>query len=99
MATPHVAGAAALLAAEHPDFTGQQLKEALMSATKPTVGVTPFQGGNRRLDLAAATAATVFATASADFGYPDWPNRPRRPGRAGGPLPECGPVLWPSGRG
>ncbi|MEV4813288.1 S8 family peptidase [Micromonospora avicenniae] len=79
MATPHVTGAAALLAAEHPDFTGQQLKDALMSTTKPLADVTPFQGGSGRLDVAAATAATVLATASADFGYPDWPTAPEGP--------------------
>ncbi|GIJ78087.1 peptidase [Micromonospora phaseoli] len=76
MAAPHVAGAAALLAAQHPDFTGQQLKEALVSTAKSTPEISPFQGGNGRLDIAATTAATLFATVNADFGYPQWPTAP-----------------------
>ncbi|MGW4463837.1 S8 family serine peptidase [Micromonospora sp. NPDC004704] len=79
MAAPHVAGAAALLAAQHPDFTAKQLKEALVSTTRATPQVSPFQGGNGRLDIAATTAATVFATTGADFGYPDWPTAPEGP--------------------
>ncbi|MFG2358977.1 S8 family serine peptidase [Streptomyces sp. NPDC048521] len=71
MATPHVAGAAALLAAAHPDWTGQQLKDALVSSTKMTPGYTPYQGGSGRLDAAAAVHGTVFATGSAFGGYRD----------------------------
>ncbi|MCZ0998164.1 S8 family serine peptidase [Streptomyces mirabilis] len=40
MATPHVAGAAALLASEHPDWSGTQLKEALVSSAKATPAYT-----------------------------------------------------------
>lgn len=35
MATPHVAGAAAILAQQHPQWTGPQLKAALMASAKP----------------------------------------------------------------
>ncbi|WP_225814358.1 S8 family serine peptidase [Streptomyces spinosus] len=73
MATPHVAGAAALLAAEHPDFSGRQLKDALVSTTAATPRYTPFEAGTGRLDIAAATTATVFATGGADFGFHSWP--------------------------
>ncbi|MFE7752051.1 S8 family serine peptidase [Streptomyces sp. NPDC057428] len=76
MATPHVAGAAALLAAEHPDWTGRQLKDALVSTTRATPRYNPFEGGTGRLDVAATTAATVFATGSADFGLRTWPTAP-----------------------
>ncbi|MBB5479181.1 S8 family serine peptidase [Micromonospora parathelypteridis] len=77
MAAPHVAGAAALLAAQHPDFTGKQLKEALVSTAKAVGGLNPYQGGNGRLDIAATTTASVVATTSADFGYPEWPTAPQ----------------------
>jgi subtilisin family serine protease len=69
MATPHVAGAAALLAEAHPDWTGQQLKDALVSTTALTPKYTPYQAGSGRLDVAAAVRGTVFATGSVYGGY------------------------------
>lgn len=74
MATPHVAGAAAILAQRHPDWTGAQLKDALMSTTKKLDHIKPFEGGTGRLDVAAATFGTVRATGSLDFGFFDWPH-------------------------
>ncbi|WP_199240596.1 S8 family peptidase [Kribbella sp. VKM Ac-2500] len=67
MATPHVAGAAALLAKTHPDWNGQQLKDALVSTTKTTVQYSPFSAGSGRLDVAAAVKSTLFATGSASL--------------------------------
>ncbi|MER7807380.1 S8 family serine peptidase [Streptomyces sp900116325] len=69
MATPHVAGAAALLAAAHPDWTGQQLKDGLVSTTKETSQYSSYEGGSGRLDVAAAVKGTVFATDSVYGGY------------------------------
>ncbi len=68
MATPHVAGAAALLAAQHGDWSGQQLKDALVSTAKETPDYGPYDAGSGRLDIAASTKATLFATASAYLG-------------------------------
>ncbi|MFE3269336.1 S8 family serine peptidase [Streptomyces sp. NPDC059215] len=65
MATPHVAGAAALLAQKHPDWTGRQLKDALVGTTASTRQSSPYQGGSGRLDIAAAVKATVVASGSA----------------------------------
>jgi subtilisin family serine protease len=76
MATPHVAGAAALLVAAHPDWTGQQLKQALVSTVKATGQYTPYQAGSGRLDALAAVHATVFGTASAYSGFQPWPSKP-----------------------
>ncbi|MCC3648192.1 S8 family serine peptidase [Cytobacillus oceanisediminis] len=73
MATPHVAGAAALLAQRYPDWTGEQLKEALMSTTKKLEHIKPFEGGTGRLDAVAALGHTR-ATGSLDFGFYDWPH-------------------------
>jgi subtilisin family serine protease len=75
MATPHVAGAAALLARTHPDWSGRQLKDALVSTTKTTVQYSPYSGGSGRLDVAAAVKSTVFATGSA-FAAAHWPYTP-----------------------
>ncbi len=72
MATPHVAGAAALLAAEHPDWTGQQLKDALVSTAKGASRYSPYEAGSGRLDIAATAKATLITPASvfADARYP-----------------------------
>ncbi|MGW4787067.1 S8 family serine peptidase [Streptomyces sp. NPDC004230] len=76
MATPHVAGAAALLAAEHPDWTGQQIKDALVSTSKPTPAYTAFQAGAGRVDIAAASKSTVYATGTVSLGEHTWPADP-----------------------
>lgn len=73
MASPHVAGAAAILSQRHPDWTGEQLKEALMSTTKKIEDIKPFEGGTGRLDTVAALGE-VRATGSLDFGFYDWPH-------------------------
>ncbi|MDX3234201.1 S8 family serine peptidase [Streptomyces sp. ME03-5709C] len=65
MATPHVAGAAALLAAAHPDLTGAQLKDLLASSSRQTPAYDAFDAGSGRLDVAAAAQAGVFASATA----------------------------------
>ncbi|NRQ31983.1 S8 family serine peptidase [Nonomuraea sp. NN258] len=73
MATPHVAGAAAILAQRHPGWSGRQLKDALMSSAKP-LDHTPFEQGVGRLDVAASVAATVTATGSVPTAFYDWPH-------------------------
>ncbi|WP_245791135.1 S8 family serine peptidase [Actinacidiphila rubida] len=76
MATPHVAGTAALLAAAHPDWTGTQLKEALVSSAHATPAYTPYQAGAGRVDALAAVHASVFATTTAFAGFHTWPVTP-----------------------
>ena len=73
MATPHVAGAAAILAQQHPTWTAPQLKDALMSTSKP-LPYTAYQVGAGRVDVAASIAATVTATGSTYFGFQAWPH-------------------------
>ncbi|WP_405063196.1 S8 family serine peptidase [Kribbella sp. NBC_01505] len=68
MATPHVAGAAALLAQQHPDWKADQLKNALVSTAKTQSNQTVYQQGAGRVDLTRATAQQVFASGVADFG-------------------------------
>ncbi|MGR4878090.1 S8 family peptidase [Streptomyces sp. LARHCF249] len=77
MATPHVAGAAAILAQQHPDWTGAQLKEHLMSTAKGLDGgYSPYEVGAGRLDVAAAVRTTVRGTGSLFFGNHTWPHEP-----------------------
>ncbi|WP_446323515.1 S8 family peptidase [Actinacidiphila glaucinigra] len=57
MATPHVAGAAALLAQQHPDWGAQQLKDALISTAHTVPGTKVTEQGGGRIDLATAAGA------------------------------------------
>ncbi|TCC56921.1 peptidase S8 [Kribbella pittospori] len=68
MAAPHVAGAAALLAQQHPDWKADQLKNALVSTAKTQPNQTVYAQGAGRVDLTRAVAQKVFATGVADFG-------------------------------
>ncbi|MEU8333753.1 S8 family serine peptidase [Micromonospora sp. NPDC048839] len=54
MASPHVAGAAALLAQRHPDWTGAQLKAALVGAADPLTGIDAYAVGAGRLNAVRA---------------------------------------------
>ncbi|MET8772695.1 S8 family serine peptidase [Streptomyces sp. NPDC004658] len=72
MATPQVAGVAALLAERHPDWTGAQLKDALMSSSHQ-LDASAYTLGAGRLSVPDAVHATVTATGSADLGFHSWP--------------------------
>ncbi|WP_404961094.1 S8 family peptidase [Streptomyces sp. 147326] len=77
MATPHVVGAAAILAQQHQDWTGAQLKEHLMSTAKDLHDwYSPYEVGAGRLDVAAAVRTTVRSTGSLFFGNYTWPHEP-----------------------
>lgn len=75
MATPHVAGAAAILAQRHPGWTAGDLKAALMGSAAPNSADTPFAQGAGRVDVARAVAQTVTTSpASVSFGRQMWPH-------------------------
>ncbi len=73
MATPHVAGAAAILAQKHPEWSGTEIKHALMSSAKGIEDHKPFEVGAGALDLEAALN-DVRATGSLSFGFFQWPH-------------------------
>ncbi|WP_432150785.1 S8 family serine peptidase [Streptomyces sp. bgisy029] len=79
MATPHVAGAAAVLKQRHPDWTGQRIKDALMASSKKLDAYTPYEQGVGRLDVKAAIDTTVEATGSVQVASYDWPHSPSDP--------------------
>ncbi|MGV9809404.1 S8 family serine peptidase [Micromonospora chersina] len=59
MATPHVAGAAAILSQQHPDWTPERIKSTLMAAAKPSATIGVYEQGAGFLDVARATRQTV----------------------------------------
>ncbi|MER5932992.1 S8 family serine peptidase [Streptomyces sp. NPDC002054] len=73
MATPHVAGAAALLKQRHPDWTGAQLKAALVGSAATTVPGDVRETGGGRLDVPAALAAGVTGAPAVQGGTFTWP--------------------------
>ena len=75
MAAPHVAGAAAILAQQHPDWTAAQLRSALMASARPAADLDVFAQGAGRLDIGAALGQTVTtAPASLSFEQQRWPH-------------------------
>ncbi|WP_326597635.1 S8 family serine peptidase [Streptomyces sp. NBC_01803] len=80
MATPHAAGAAALLAQAHPDWTGEQIKSALTGSAVTGEGYGAFQQGAGRIDVPAAIEQTVIAEQSSlSFGTVPWPHEDADP--------------------
>ncbi|MGD1217537.1 S8 family serine peptidase [Streptomyces krungchingensis] len=78
MATPHVAGVAALLAEKHPDWSGARLKDALMS-TSEQLDASAYVLGAGRVSVPDAVDAEVTATGSADLGFHGWPYEDDKP--------------------
>jgi subtilisin family serine protease len=75
MAAPHVAGAAAILAGEHPDWTAGQLKAALVGSATPGSGISVDQQGAGRVDVARAVNQTAYATpANISLATARWPH-------------------------
>lgn len=67
MATPHVAGAAVLLAQARPSWTAAQLKEALIATADPR-GHSVFAGGSGWLDVRRALNQGVYGPNAVAFG-------------------------------
>lgn len=76
MATPHVTGAAALYASQHPDATAAEIRAALLGATVPTAGLQGKTATGGRLDVSGLfdapvvdPAPTVTGASPADGSY------------------------------
>ncbi|MET9395629.1 S8 family serine peptidase [Streptomyces sp. NPDC006624] len=80
MATPHVAGAAALLAQQHPDWTADRIKSVLTASTKEVADLAPTMQGTGRVDAAQSILQTLTASpATLDFGTQQAPHDDDQP--------------------
>jgi subtilisin family serine protease len=80
MATPHVAGAAAILAQQHPSWTADDLRSVLMGSADPHPTLGVFAQGAGRLDVATAIRQNVLATPAAlSMGMARWPHDDDKP--------------------
>ncbi|MFF0287762.1 S8 family serine peptidase [Streptomyces sp. NPDC005262] len=80
MATPHVAGAAAILFQEHPDWTPEQVKRQLMQTATGAKEHGAYFQGSGRVDVARAVDQDVTADVSGvDFGLMRWTDHERPP--------------------
>ncbi|MFG3706980.1 S8 family serine peptidase [Micromonospora sp. NPDC047670] len=72
MAAPHVAGGAAILAQQHPDWTGAQLKAALVSSAAPAEASRVFDVGAGRLDVGRAVTQPVRVGSASVYADLPW---------------------------
>lgn len=62
MATPHVSGVAALVFAQHPDWTAQQVKDQILNTTDPLSSLDGITVTGGRLNAAAALGSSAEDT-------------------------------------
>ncbi|OLF18900.1 hypothetical protein BU204_03295 [Actinophytocola xanthii] len=75
MATPHVTGAAALLAERNPGWTGQRLRAALTGSAGPTSDAGVFEQGAGQVDVARALTSPLSTSPPVvDLGVVRYPN-------------------------
>lgn len=80
MATPHVAGAVAILSQQHPDWDAADLKGALVGAAAPAPDLTVYEQGGGELDIATAIDTDIVATpGTVNLGYFQYPHEGEDP--------------------
>ncbi len=83
MATPYVAGAAAVLLQQYPQWTAGQVKADLMASAAPNPSATGYQQGAGQVDLARAGIEPVTSDpTTVSLGRQYWPH------------PDDAPVVW-----
>src|SRR4029453_11645678 len=80
MATPHVAGAAAIMAQRWPSWTPARIKAVLMGTAAPNPDLGVYEQGGGRLDIGHAIGQRVIARrANIDYGYFRYPQTGMEP--------------------
>ncbi|HYN17155.1 MAG TPA: S8 family peptidase, partial [Actinomycetes bacterium] len=80
MATPHVAGAAAVMAQRWPSWTPARIKAVLMGTANPHPDLGVYEQGGGRLDVAHAISQRLIARrANIDFGFFRYPQTDLEP--------------------
>ncbi|MFC7534909.1 S8 family serine peptidase [Actinoplanes sp. GCM10030250] len=75
MAAPHVAGAAAILTQQHPGWSSRLRKNTLVASAQPAEGVSAYDQGAGRVDVARQIGQTVTVDeGSVSFGVQAWPH-------------------------
>ncbi|MDP9210134.1 MAG: S8 family serine peptidase, partial [Actinomycetota bacterium] len=80
MATPHVAGAAAIMAQRWPSWTPGRIKAVLMGTADPNPDLSVYAQGGGRLDVGQAVGQRLIARrANLDFGWFRYPQTAAEP--------------------
>ncbi|MGH3385167.1 MAG: S8 family peptidase [Nocardioidaceae bacterium] len=75
MAAPHVAGAAAVLKEQHPEWGPARLKATLTSTAETRPGPSVYEQGAGRVDVGRSVTQRVYADVGVvDLGYFPWPH-------------------------
>jgi subtilisin family serine protease len=91
MATPHVAGAAAIMAQRWPSWTPARIKAVLMGTADPNPDLGVYEQGGGRLDIGHAIDQRLIARrANVDFGYFRYPQTDVEPVTKAVPLLNLG---------
>ena len=79
MATPMVAGSAAVLLGEHPTWTAQQIRGALTSTATPNTGEPAYWQGSGMVNVGKAATQAVTGTGDLNLGTAAYPQQPGTP--------------------
>ncbi|MGH3734295.1 MAG: S8 family peptidase [Micromonosporaceae bacterium] len=76
MAAPHVAASAAIVRQRHPDWTAQQVRDALTSTARPTANDPIWWQGAGVVDVGTAVTQDLHATGILQLGVDPFPQNP-----------------------
>ncbi len=81
MATPHVAGVAAIVKQRHPAWDGERIKAAITGSAVSVPSATAFEAGTGRVDALQALGVNVVSAPALNLGSYPWPQQELQPTR------------------